>query len=136
MWEIITGHWALEPPACGLVEFTRPDGTVFDGWTYGGALLDVFYQSQDIDLRRTIAQCMGECRRPGENSPIGTLTTAPSETVLLTAWIVAAHVPANRPTMFELEKIILDKLQSDWSTLELEVNTKTAVRDTLEEPTA
>lgn len=38
--------------------------------------------------------------------------------------------------MFELEKIILDKLQSDWSTLELEVNTKTAVRDTLEEPTA
>ncbi|ROW06576.1 hypothetical protein VMCG_04264 [Cytospora schulzeri] len=103
MWQLITGLRPVVPPECSREEFTRPDGTSFYAWTYGGLVLDERYGYTDRDLRKIVAQGM-------------------------------AHQPSDRPTMTELEAIILDKISTNWAAAELMPERKTAIRDILDRP--
>ncbi|KAF3763280.1 hypothetical protein M406DRAFT_331814 [Cryphonectria parasitica EP155] len=58
MWQLVTSESPSVPPECSKETFSRPDGTDFEAWTYGGYLLTNEFDYQDLELRRTIAQCM------------------------------------------------------------------------------
>lgn len=112
-------------PECSIHQFIRPDETVFNAWTYGGLLLSSMYQFHDLDLRRVVAQCMGKILA----------STKKTQPAIADGVVLLAHRPIDRPSMVELEAIILAKIGSNWEALEPEPHSKTAIRDTFDEPT-